>query len=130
MSIRHAAQMLKEELWEEFGLNDRAILFHLIDHPYGPIRFGSGLITDADDLYDSDAMNELFEQYDVKEFEVYGVDTLMLGDGEVDHAGWDEIDYLNTLIDESPNALNAMFDEYADHPASIGECVLENPWAD
>ena len=81
-----------------------------------------------DDFEDSDALNDIgTAHYDEREIEIYSVESYMIGEGESDHADYSDVEALEEVNEESPEAMGEFLRDVADVLATISDFKIENP---
>ena len=118
----------KNKVWQELDLDNRSILFHIIDVGDSALHIGPGMVDTTNDLYDSDPFWDIeYERSDEPEIEVYSVDSYVLGDGECDHADYFDLDYLADLYQEATVfAFDDFLREYAELLCSYKDATVAN----
>ena len=82
--IINDAADVKNFLWRWLDLENRSIVFHLIDAGDDEPHVGSGIIGYSDDLSESDAFYDIgYDRSDEKEIEVFDVESYNIGDGDL-----------------------------------------------
>lgn len=127
-SNKTPAAMLAE-ITARLGLEDRTIMFHIMDTGYDT-ALASGSILDMDDITErSDAFLDLALEYDAAPaLTVWNITTYMLGSGEADAATEADIDYLARIRDDDRRTFDDMLREYADALASLDDLEVPNPY--
>ena len=122
------AKEIKDYLWQEFGLADRAITFSIVDAGGDNLYFESGIIDNSGDLWESDALTQIGTIYcDDEMLDINSVEAYMIGDGEADHADLEELEAMQDIADEYPDLFDAFIREYAEPMASMKDIEIENP---
>lgn len=130
MKLKNANEV-RDYLWDKLKLSGRAIIFWIADFGFAPDAMGSGMIESIDALYETDYVYDLGDENpETERFDVYGVDSYMIGDGEADHADHDDIDVLSEVNAKSPIAFDAFLREYADGLVHLNEGKVDNPYYD
>ena len=117
---------VKDYLWEMLGLENRAIVFSMVDTDELGTIFGGGIITDEEN---SEALFESgeFGIADNPTIHIRGIESWMIGNGESDSADCDDI----SVLDDAAIFFNPYFDDflrkYADSVSSVGEMTVVNP---
>ena len=119
---------IQEYLYDELGLKNHSIIFHILDD--GLLYFGSGMVESSDDLHDSDAFEDLCYSSDDKgeTVTVFEATTWMIGDGESESAWPSELEVLENLRRDNRRLFFEYLDEYADCLANLYDLEAENPY--
>ena len=122
------ANEVNAHLREALHLGDRAVTFHVIDVDDDILYFRPGIIDCSGDLWESDGWFDIGTAHcDEREIHVTAVESYMIGEGESDHADWSDIELLEEISEESPDAMDSYLRDYADVLCSFGDFELENP---
>ena len=123
------AEEVREHLWWMFNLKEKSITFHVIDLADDGKRYvGGGIVDCSGDLYEGDRFFDIgYDREEDAEIEVDSVESFMIGEGEVDHAGIEDAEILEDIINDSPSAFSDFLDKYADCLVSITDFTVENP---
>ena len=117
---------VRDYLWTILGLENRSIIFSMIDTDELGTIFDGGIITDAED---SKALFESchFGSADNPTIHIRGIESWMIGNGESDSADCDDI----IILDDASTEFHPFFDDflrsYADSVSSVGEMTVKNP---
>lgn len=118
---------VKERVWNDLELNNRSVIFNVSDSTETYI--GSGIIEDAGDLALQDWVYDVGYEISEEEYiEVYDCSSYMIGNGEVEHAGSDDVAYLQLLLDENPQAFDELVADEADCLLCLKELYVDNPY--
>lgn len=120
-------QEFKQNLWTLLDLDNRSIIFHIIDSEFG-FTVGSGMVESSDDLYDTGFANVLLDNADAPYINVYSVESWILGSGEADHASYSDVELLQTAMDNHNRFFDRLIQEEVDPLCSVEDCELENPY--
>ena len=124
----NTAEEVRSFLRDKLNLNDHAITFHVVDAGDDILYFRPGIIMCRDDFEDSDALSDIgTAHYDEREIEIYSVESYMIGEGESDHADYSDIEALEEVNEESPEAMGEFLRDVADVLATISDFKIENP---
>ena len=119
-------QEFKQNLWPLLNLDNRSIIFHIIE--FNDVYVGSGMIQTTDDLYESDLfIEECIDLYYEPEIYVENVSSYILGKGESDHADDGDIVLLQKALQTYESFFDQLICEEADVLCSLSDLALENP---
>lgn len=117
----------KADVWETLGLNNRSISFFHVQLDDRDMM-GSGIVDCSGDLYDDMDFYELCGDLDDEPYVyVQSCVSYILGDGEVDHADYDDITLLLELQMSEPELFAQLLEEYAEVPCDVYDFEIENP---
>lgn len=121
-------QEFKQNIWKTLNLDNRSITFFLLEVNGDAVTFGSGIIDNSGDLWESDELYEIGEAASYKEkLEVYGVESWMLGDGEADHADDHDLEILRDAYTEYPTLFDDLLVELGENLVNIDYLEIDNP---
>ncbi len=126
--IEQKIAKIKERMCEEFDLGNQAIIFNIITFSDYGLRVGTGIIDCSGDLYDEDCVFDV--GYDVPDDETLDVDlveSFMLGNGEADHIGCDECQFIEELLEQYPFEFQLYLEREAELLTSINHVRIDNP---
>ena len=124
----NSANEVKAYLWDKLNLGNHAITFHVVDAGDDILYFRPGIVMTKDDFEDSDAMTDIGTVHDDEAWlEITSVESYMIGDGESDHADYSDIEVLEEVNEDSPEAMEAFLQECADVLATLSDFMVENP---
>lgn len=127
MEFKNITQ-IKDYLWEQLGLANRAITFSVIDVSDDNLYFESGIIDCSGDLWESDALTQIGTvRCDDEMIDVTSVESYMIGDGESEHADYEDLDLLADISEEHRDLFDEFIRQYAEPMASIYDFEVENP---
>lgn len=118
-------QEFKTNLWTLLDLDNRSIIFTIVDSEFG-VTVESGMVETSDDLYDTD-IPDLLMDHDGETAQVYSTESWLLGSGEADHASCSDVGHLQTAMDDYNRFFDRLIWEEADPLCSLGEFELETP---
>lgn len=122
--MRTDVEKARRELWDMLNLNNRTIIFHVLDMGCLSITIGRGMVETPDDLYDADEFIDAeLDNPDKQEFFVYSCGSYALGNGEAVDADEDDVVVLSNL---SVHTLEYILELYADLLCSFKDVAVEN----
>ena len=128
-SLEAKVEAMKNQLWETLGLDNKSIIFNVSDTAGFGDHVGSGIIECEGDLEEEDWVYDLGMECPEEEyFYVFLVESFMIGNGESDHAGLDDVELIQEILDEDPYVFWRMCEEYADCLSSIDHMIVMNPY--
>lgn len=120
-------QEFKTDLWNQLDLDNRAIIFHILDSEFG-VTVGSGMVESPDDLHDTDFADTLLDNADAPYVDVYSVESWVVGTGEAEHADHYDIEHLQEALGKHVSFFDRFIQEMVDPLCEVQECTLANPY--